>query len=62
MAKISIDAGATYLPICADCGWRGLPTSTRESARSQGYHHERRAHPGDREAATATASARYRRR
>lgn len=52
MARVRIDAGGrSFLPICQDCGWRGLPGTTRGEALQEARHHERRAHPGDRDVA-----------
>lgn len=49
-----IDPGATYLPIC-ECGWRGLPCTTRLEALREARTHETRAHFGDRDAADKLA-------
>ncbi len=48
MAKTRVDrGGATFLPICTACGWRGLPETTHGGALLEARHHELRAHPGD---------------
>lgn len=61
MATISIDAGgSTFLPICRDCGWRGLPFGDRAAAMSAARHHELRAHPGEDDA--LRKAGRYNRR
>ena len=61
MASIRIDAGGrTYLPICRDCGWRGLPEDSRDAARLAGLRHEERAHPGEHDARRAYSTQRYR--
>lgn len=58
--RVKIDAGGmTYLPLC-DCGWRGLPSTSRGGALSDARHHELRAHPGDLQAAKALAEHRRR--
>lgn len=60
--RVKIDAGGrTYLPLCA-CGWRGLPAMDRGSALNEARHHERRAHPGDLDAAQALSQYGRRRR
>ncbi len=61
MAKTRVDAGgATFLPICTDCGWRGLPETSHGGALLEARHHEQRAHPGDN--ATLKALVEHRRR
>lgn len=39
--------GCTFLPICDQCGWRGLPATSPDEAWREARHHETRAHPGD---------------
>lgn len=61
MADVTIDAGGrTFLPICRDCGWRGLPQDDRTAARLEGRHHELRAHPGEKDALRAYNNQRRR--
>lgn len=60
MAATRVDAGATFLPICDGCGWRGLPCTSHSEALHEARHHERRAHPGDDQ--TSNALTEYRRR
>ena len=56
MPRISLDSGpVTHLPICS-CGWRGLPTTTRQTAWSQGAAHEAACHPCVNQAAAALYS------
>ena len=59
--RITVDASAcTYLPMC-ECGWRGLPAASHERALSQSCEHERRAHPGDKNARRALNAYLWRR-
>lgn len=57
--QIKIDRGGTFLPLCG-CGWRGLPAVSHGEALQEARHHERRAHPGDLNAAQALAQHRRR--
>lgn len=58
--RVRVDGGGrTFLPICA-CGWRGLPGITHGEALREARTHERRAHPGDDQAAQALAKHRSR--
>lgn len=58
--KVRIDRGArTFLPLCA-CGWRGLPATSHAEALHEARHHERRAHPGDLNAAKMLANHNHR--
>lgn len=50
-----IDQGATFLPLCTLCPWRGLPDVDRGGALRQARHHEMRCHPGQLSAAQALA-------
>lgn len=52
--RVRIDVGgATFLPMCGTCGWRGLPAESRTAALHEARHHEMRAHPGDNDVAKA---------
>lgn len=61
MARIKVDGGSvTFLPLCQDCGWRGLPAASHGGALLQARHHEVRAHPGELHAAKALDNHRRR--
>lgn len=57
--RCMIDCGFTYLAVC-ECGWRGLPCTSRVEALQEARDHEERAHWGDRDAADALLKHRTR--
>lgn len=61
MARTKIDSGGrTFLPICTECGWRGLPAMSHGEALNEARHHELRAHPGDKQTLNAITAHRSR--
>lgn len=51
----------SHLPICRDCGWRGMPEPTKIAALVSLQRHQHRAHPGDSETGLRANIARARR-
>lgn len=61
MARVKIDrGGTTFLPLCLECGWRGLPETDHGAALAEARHHETRAHPGDKDVLRAMTNHRHR--